>query len=121
MTRICFLSMQACRHCSVAGATRKPKMTSLLAGIVILGVILGLAFRFLSFAIVAVIVVAVVTIGSSATATGAMLLNAVLAAVGLQVGYVLGLVARALYGWLRGRIAALNSRRRSRDLRYPRG
>jgi hypothetical protein len=95
-------------------------MAWLLAGIVIFGAMLGLAFRFLFFAVILGLVVAIVIVKSWSAGVEQTLLNGVLAAVGLQVGYVLGLVARMLCDRLRGRreIPAAG-RRRSRYLRYP--
>jgi uncharacterized membrane protein len=86
-------------------------------GTLVLGTLLGVAFRFMLFLAVLVIVVALAVASGHGGGIGTMLLDGVLAAIALQVGYVVGLLIRALLDRFRGRRAALSGRR-SRYLRY---
>src|ERR1700693_5899412 len=73
------------------------RMLYLIAGSSIaLGALFGLVFRLLFFVVILVLAVAGVVIGDFARGEGGMLLHVVVAVVGLEVGYVVGIGIRAM-------------------------
>jgi hypothetical protein len=87
-------------------------MVPLLAGLFALGVICGAVLRLVLFVAVMIAAGAAVALGSLPQGGGAAALNAVIAIVAMQLGYVGGMAGRARLGaWWHGRSGAPDAQR----------
>ena len=79
----------------------------------LIGILVGLRYSVLALVPMTLAVVFAACVGAMASgeAASAVLIGMITAAIGLQVGYVIGLVARAQFGRLFSRIVALPSKR----------